>query len=348
MSSERTFPWGEDPSEDDDGMERPYGTKPYGTKPYGTKPYGTKPYGTKPYGTKPYGTKPYGTKPYGTKPYGTKPYGTKPYGTKEDGDDGGLDPLEWSMDVVEVFGARCALIRLGARFVPGDHELPIPSATPVVGQSSAARVQTLRPMEHQLAFEVTLANKDVTKLGERPELASALKEDIGSALARNADAAFLNAIRDGAGGAPDGAPALLDLLRWMIATLRERSEPRFACPGWVLSPGTLDALTKLQVGGHSLDETRLLTLDGEDGGMLLGYPFIVSAAAEREGQSTIVLASDWDEAWVGTGPGLATVEVSAAAHFDAGQTGLRAVLYHDLVLREPACFVAVQLPAGDG
>jgi hypothetical protein len=340
MAAQRTFPWDED--------------SPDGEAPQPERPYGTKPYGTKPYGTKPYGTKPYGTKPYGTKPYGTKPYGTKP----DELDAGGLDAQEWTDDVAWLFCAGSAVLRLGAQLVLGDEELPVPAADLSSDASTQVRMGLLRPMDHELVREVVVPNPLVRRLVQRPELADAIKDDIARALATRADRAFLhgagspgvsgirhdpNIYRHVAGEPPHD---LLGILRAMVSTLRDRPRARFRSPGWVLAPVTLDRLTRLEAGGRSLDATHLLEHDGRDGGVLLGYPFVVSAAARDEdaGVDALFFGSDWSEVWVGAGRDVVRVDVSPDAHFASGETGVRAVLHHDVLLRDPECFVVAELP----
>jgi hypothetical protein len=340
---------------------KPYGTKPYGTKPYGTKPYGTKPYGTKPYGTKPYGTKPYGTKPYGTKPYGTKPYGTKPYGTKGDGPDGWLDPEEWSADIAELFCDKSAVVRLGAHIVEDEIDVPAvdvgedgprylerPSKetgrrADSVKPSAAVFQRALRPRDHELAWTVVLPNHLTHEMGRHPELAWAIKEDIAQGLALEADRAFLNG--DG-NAAPRGIshargvrnqPA--DALRGMLTLLRTDPNPLFGNAGWIIAPETLDAITVREQGDRTWDSTLLVVQEGADGGTLLGYPFVASAAARDEEGARIFLSADWSEAWVGISGDLVSIDISTDAGFQTDETVVRAVMCHDFVVRRPEFFV---------
>ena len=356
----------EDFSDEDDVIERPYGTKPYGTKPYGTKPYGTKPYGTKPYGTKPYGTKPYGTKPYGTKPYGTKPYGTKPYGTKPYPDGDALDPDVWSADVAELICACSAVIRLGATIVGGDVELEIPDVSAKAGynKGSAAQRQPiverkLRPEDHQLVALVTVPDRLIGDIAENAELADALKVDLADALTGAADAAFLRGRRR---GEPKGiasrvaketaARDLLASARKIVGTVRGR-RAIFRNPGWILDPVALDQLTKLTTadglqrstarGARSLDTFVLLRLDGADGGTLLGFPFVMSSAAS-DGKPRLYFSADWQEAWIAISGELVSVDISAEAGFDASETVIRGSMLHDFGLRRPNAFAWTEQP----
>lgn len=340
---------------------KPYGTKPYGTKPYGTKPYGTKPYGTKPYGTKPYGTKPYGTKPYGTKPYGTKPYGTKPYGTKGDGPGDWLDPEEWSADIAELFCDKSAVVRLGARIVEDDVDVPAvdvgddgprylerPSKeegrrTDSVKPSAAVFQRPLCPRDHELAWTVVLPNRLTHKMGRHPELAWAIKEDIAQGLALEADRAFLNgdgnAAPRGIRHTPGVRTESADALREMLTLLRGDPHPRFGNAGWIIAPETLDAITVREQGARTWDSTRLVVQDGADGGTLFGYPFVASAAAREEEAARIFLSADWSEAWIGIEGDLVTIDISTDAGFQTDETVVRAVMCHDIVVRRPEFFV---------
>jgi HK97 family phage major capsid protein len=250
------------------------------------------------------------------------------------------------------------LLRLGAQLVLGDEEMPVPAAASAGGASTKVRAGTLRPMDHELAWEVVVPNPMVRRLVQRPELAEALQGDIARALARRAEEAFLRGnpaagprgIRHDPGvlkhvpGGPPHDP--VDLLRGMVTKLRRAPRARFHDPGWILSPGALDRLTRHVAAGRSLDDTRLLQHDGQDGGVLLGYPFVATGAAHDDAVAvdTIYFGSDWSEAWIGAGRGVVGIDVSSDAHFARGQTGVRAVVQHDFLLREPACFVVMDLP----
>jgi HK97 family phage major capsid protein len=343
----------EDFSDEDDVIERPYGTKPYGTKPYGTKPYGTKPYGTKPYGTKPYGTKPYGTKPYGTKPYGTKPYAAG----------ASLDPELWSGDLAELICGCSAVIRLGATIVAGDLELEVPVITATAsyidprGGAAAPRQPIgeleLRPLDHLLDALLAVPNQLLSGIAENAELADALKVDLGDAMTLAADTAFLK----GSGGVrPLGItsyPAtkqaagadLLASARTIVETVRGRAV--FRNPGWILDPLALNGLTRLTTAdgltastaasARSLDTFALLKLDGVDGGTLLGYPFVMSAAASAA-KPRLYFSADWQEAWVAISGDLITVDISVDAGFGANETLIRGTMFHDFGLRRPQAF----------
>ena len=116
----------------------------------------------------------------------------------------------------------------------------------------------------------------------------------------------------------------------------------FRNPGWIFSPDTLDALTRLRTvdglsasedDGRSLDSYDLLLLDGLDGGVFLGFPFLVSAAAA----DNIFFAADWQEAWIG----LEEYFVSVSAEPVSGdEIVLRASMPVDFALRTAVGFAA--------
>jgi HK97 family phage major capsid protein len=385
-----TGPRGEDP-DDGSPPDRPYGTKPYGTKPYGTKPYGTKPYGTKPYGTKPYGTKPYGTKPYGTKPYGTKSDDSDFLDPDEWSEDVAdlfcgcsavvrlgarivVDGGDLPIPAVEpVVGVADYVTQPRATNPAEDEEprLKESQEKPRAGLSE----RHLRPKDHELAVKVVVPDDLVRTLVEDPEIAWALKQDLARALAFRADQAFLH----GPGGdhdpplgitntaavdpLPPGAPVedLLKVVRRMVGELRRRERlVQWGNAGWILHPNTLDGLSRLltqntqnqNAPGWGVESALLLTHDGSDSGVFLGYPFIVSAATHDAdadngaGFTRIHFSSDWSEAWVGADRDLVTVSVSVDAHFQTDETVIRAVMYHDFVLRRPRYFIYADRPPG--
>lgn len=234
----------------------------------------------------------------------------------------------------------------------------------VTAERSRATVtrRHLRPREHELTVRLVIRDQLIRALVEHSEASWALKEDVARALAQRADEAFLHGPT---GGDPPqgitesvdpftGPGDLLQIVRGMVAKLRREEQARFGSAGWVLHPTTLAALTqivtanatKIAASGTTLDALgsgQLLAYDGSDGGLLLGYPFVVSAAAAEgsEGQERrirIYFSSDWSEAWIGAEPGLLTVHVSADARFQTDETVLRAVARHDFLVRTPSCF----------
>jgi len=348
MGAERVGPRGEDPSE--------------GEAPPPERPGDARPWGTKPWGTKPWGTKPWGTKPWGTKPWGTKPWGTKPWGTKEEATGDPLDPDVWSADIAELFCAYSAVVRLGARLVIDDDEVPVPrvDAAPngprygpldprgVPHPGAAVRRGELHPREHALSWRVNVPDRLARSLVRHPDAVDALKEDVARALAVRADEAFLRGPAGGPGPAgirhivnvEDGrhAGAPLEVVRHVVG-LPRGGQALFGSAGWVVHPMLLDQLA-------GLEADQLLVHDGRDGGVLLGYPFVASRAATGDAPNAkgIFFSSDWGEAWVGATPGLVTVDISTDAHFDREETVVRAVLHHDLRLRRPESFVFSEVP----
>jgi HK97 family phage major capsid protein len=215
----------------------------------------------------------------------------------------------------------------------------------------------LHPKRHELAVKVIIPNELACTLAENPELAWALKQDLARALALRADQALLHG--DGAVpprgitqiGTVDAAPAAADplaLARDMVTTVRLRGvDARFGCAGWILHPNTLDALSTLTTPnglvaggppGWVLDGVTLLTHDGHDGGVFLGYPFVVTTATQEGNAIRVHFSADWSEAWIGVHRRLVTIDVSVDAHFQTDETVIRAVMHHDFVVRRPGCF----------
>jgi Phage capsid family len=137
----------------------------------------------------------------------------------------------------------------------------------------------------------------------------------------------------------------------VVAAVRAATPaPRFRCPGWIIGPESLDRLTQLRTAdcltqsddprARSLDSFPLLRLDGADGGSFLGYPFVVSAAAEN----AIYFAADWREAWIGFDGPVVRVDASSDAAFQADQTLIRATMSYDFALRRQQGFGWAQLP----
>ena len=126
----------------------------------------------------------------------------------------------------------------------------------------------------------------------------------------------------------------------MVANLRVDGE-HFANPGWVLHPGALDALSKVLMEADPKAAGQILTYDGCDGGTLLGYPYLVSAAAGGAGARHIqtLFSSDWSQAWIGADCPLVTVDFSTDVGFETDETVIRAVTQHDFALRTPPSFI---------
>ena len=220
----------------------------------------------------------------------------------------------------------------------------------------SAGQRILRPSEHELTVQIVVRNSLIRAVERHPDVAEALKQDIARALVFAADSAFLHG--DGNQSTPEGITAFaqglridstdpLEVARAILWHLRVNAPKRFESPGWILDPATLDALTRLEVPGtdtRTLDDTRLLELDGLDGGMLLGYPFVVSRAATEGDVSRIYFSSDWTEAWIGAGSDLVTVDMSSEADFAEDSTIVKAVMNHDFVVRRPGLFTFTEAP----
>jgi hypothetical protein len=327
--------------EEDESFERPYGARPYGARPYGARPYGARPYGARPYGARPYGARPYGARPYGARPYGARPYGARP-GTGRTGEL--LDTEEWNDDVANLVCEYSAVIRLGATVVSGEYELRVASV-----DDGAASEQPLRPRRDPVDEEALVPNRLVRDIAANPGLAHGLKTDLAAGLASEADERFLNSIGETVEPVENEDP--LSTARAVVAAVRAATPaPRFRCPGWIIGPESLDRLTQLRTAdcltqsddprARSLDSFPLLRLDGADGGSFLGYPFVVSAAAEN----AIYFAADWREAWIGFDGPVVRVDASSDAAFQADQTLIRATMSYDFALRRQQGFGWAQLP----
>ena len=115
--------------------------------------------------------------------------------------------------------------------------------------------------------------------------------------------------------------------------------PVFRNPGWIFSPDTLDALTAVPLAGRPLDSYLLLQLDGVDEGVLLGYPFVLSAgAADAGGANNLYFATDWQDALVGVDPCLVSVHVSTEATPPGRGFVIRASMPLDFALRRVRTF----------
>jgi hypothetical protein len=361
--------WDDDPEADAPPDERPFGTRPFGTRPFGTRPFGTRPFGTRPFGTRPFGTRDDEQGGGGPDPAEWSAdiaelfcamSATVRLGARIVCDVDSLPIPNRRVDAVYV--APPERIDSAADLLDAETRNTEPAQ---VGQRATAlnraRVSTgrrvLRPSERELTVQIAVRNSLVPAFERHPEVADALKQDIARALVFAADSAFLHGT--GADSEPEGITEFIDglehgdddaleLARAILNQLRVVEPRRFENPGWVLAPATLDELTRLPTGEHgsaaeastrTLDATRLLELDGLDGGMLLGYPFLVSrAAAEEDGASRIYFSSDWTEAWIAAGSDLVSVDFSTDASFATDSTIIRAVMSHDFVVRRPGLF----------
>lgn len=305
-------------------FDEPITDRPYGARPYGARPYGARPYGARPYGARPYGARPYGARPYGARPYGARPYGARPY--DESGREG-CDPAEWGEDIGELALSRSAVVTLGATVVSSDEELWIPNATPgtifTAEPDKPAPIAALRlnPRELKLQAWVFVPDALYRHLGENPVLADVLKSDLADSLARRADAALLGHLPPvrRRNGATDN---LLETVLNIVSDIRGTPDLDFRRPGWILNPATLDVLTRLGTprsdGAVTLDTFRLLTLDGADGGMLVGLPFATSdaVASPKPAQPGIYFGADWGDAWIAVRGRPVTVDTPAEPSVD--------------------------------
>jgi HK97 family phage major capsid protein len=230
----------------------------------------------------------------------------------------------------------------------------IATAVADVSKQTATQLsyRRLRPRSHELTIQIAVRNRLVRTIVEHPEVAWTLKQDIASALAFRADQGFLHG--DAAAHGPRGiahidraldqepAGDALETAREMVSKLRSRTR-RFSNPGWILHPMTLDHLG-LVLKDHAAknDAGQLLTYDGADGGTLLGYPYIVSAATQDGSPAdsgSMFFGSDWTEAWVAVEDPLVIVDVAPDIRLESDETLIRAVTLHDFALRAPSAFV---------
>jgi hypothetical protein len=238
----------------------------------------------------------------------------------------------------------------------------------------------LQPRSHELTVRIVMRNRLVRSLLQHPELAWSLKQDIAYALARRADGGFLHGDPDddsepgqvrgithtGRAIPESGADTdVLQAARAMVSRLRRSRGIRFDNAGWVLHPSTLDALTKtLTVDAQttsgkdsatSLDAISpgdLLAQDGTDGGVLLGYPFVVTEAAAdapaaNKRASRMYFSSDWGAAWVSAVDPLVEVDFSGDIRFDSDETVVRAIMHHDFAVSRPEFFIYTDPPITD-
>jgi HK97 family phage major capsid protein len=371
---------------------RPYGMRPYGMRPYGMRPYGMRPYGMRPYGMRPYGMRPYGMRGDDSAQAAADGYFDPKQWSQDIATlfcaDSALIRLGARLVVGESELSVPTAPLLGVpQYLPAPERTDLSEEEPqkltAAATKSRKELQTtadaaratltrhhLRPRRYELAVKIFIRDHLLPSVTMDPEIAWALKQDIAHALAVRADEAFLQG--DPAEHGPSGITAdiepfeptrggLLGTVRGMVSALRCRGA-RFGNAGWVLHPSTLDELTTLVTPdfqeaddrGKSLDSTPLLVLDGEDGGALLGYPFVVSTAAtDRKAAPTAYFSSDWSEAWIGADPGVVAVDVSAGARFQTDETVVRAVMYHDFFVRRPTFFLYFgemdeETPAAEG
>ncbi len=351
--------------------EEEFPGRPFGPKPFGPKPFGPKPFGPKPFGPKPFGPKQFGTRPFGPKPFGPKPFGPKAGGADE-ADGGFLDLDEWNAEIADLVCGRSAVIRLGATLVAGEQGAALPvvdfqvkegfrspgKPEPDPGEAVGDEDDPLRPGEWDLSAGIAVSQRVRAAVASSPDLAYALKAQLADALARGVDKTVLQGVHreeradgeegmDGEkkGGLVRATPSREDHLttaRGMLNVVRNATQA-FRNPGWILGPNTLDELTRLVTadglsaveegaGARTLDSYELLQLDGIDGGVFLGFPFVLSAGAEPN----IYFAADWQEAWIGVATQFVSVTTQPAS---ADAIVFRAALPFDFALGNKAGFV---------
>ncbi len=351
---------------------RPYSARPFPGRPFPGRGYGEPAPDLRPFPGRPFPGRPFPGRPFPGRPFPGRPFPGRPFPGRPDGQappgapDARLDPYEWTADVSELFLARSAVIGLGARVLVDEGRIDIPQVLggdeplappdylerpkdlcpgdpePVVQrrvEKPYARIalRALWPGRYELAWKVIVPDELAEDLAEEQETAWAVKDDVARALALRADTAFLQGdpfLGVEGVAAPAAAATAEAQARALLADVRARPGVTFDYAGWIFSAATLEQLTLAKQGDRTWDSTFLLTPDGADGGLLLGYPFIVSEAADDR----IFLSADWSEAWIGFERRVVTVDVSTDAHFQSDETVIRAVTQHDLAIRRPELF----------
>jgi hypothetical protein len=360
---------------EDDGLEtggeefaeRPIGARPIGARPIGARPIGARPIGARPIGARPIGARPIGARPIGARPIGARPIGARPIGARSYSFDV-FDPDEWGEDIAELVRERSAVIRLGSTLVFGEDELQVPASDPAGGFRAPGAPGpapgpmlpiALRPGDWSLEASVAVPVRLVPGLAANPELAFTLKLDVAEELALRADEAFLvGAAVGGPQGISDliartgpaaGGGQRLQRLRGIAAAVRAAQPVRN--PGWILHPAALDDIAQFltrngvmqAAQGRAVDTFPLLRYNGADGGELLGFPFVTSAAAFGAGRPRVYFSVDWEQAWIGLDPYFVTVAVPGAsaapgAPAAPGQVVITASMPLDFILRRAAAF----------
>jgi hypothetical protein len=354
---------------------RPYPTRPYPTRPYPTRPYGAAQPAWRPYPTRPYPTRPYPTREEDVVA-GAPDRGLD---ADEWTTDVSALFLSRSAIVrlggrLLVGEGRIPVPRLRRAGAPDYVKPPEPPEPPKPPKDVKppeppkppkdadpqwslqrgaektyevhAELGNLVPSRKELAWKVVLPDDVARDLAEQPEPAWAVKEDIADALAVRADRAMLaghpplKGIKDLPDVAPGGDPAgLAAVARALLAKARGGVRSSFRDAGWILSPESLDDIRELMQGNRTWDSTQLVMPDGEDGGFLLGYPFVATQAAEER----IYFSADWSEAWIGMRRRVVTVSISKDAHFKSDETVIRAVSEHDFLVRRPELFAVAEV-----
>jgi HK97 family phage major capsid protein len=239
---------------------------------------------------------------------------------------------------------------MGATLAVGP-ELRVPSFEPDVGfrapgangpgPGGTVELQNpLRPGEWMLEAGVEIPDRILDGVGARWELAESFLVDLAEALATGLDGACLGTL----GGGPAGIEALvgaspgglLNGLKDMVKDTRAAHPAR--SPGWILHPDGLDTIARFVLADRTVDGSQLLKLDGADGGTLLGFPFLTSAAATDGANPRAYFSVDWQEAWLGVESSLVALFASGETAPTADSTVLRASLPLDFALRLSAAF----------
>lgn len=354
-------------------MARPFGARSEGARPFGARPFGAraetdddKPFGARPFGARgtderPFGARPFGARPFGARPFGARPFGARPFGARlfAGDDDGVLVRRYWSAVLAELVCERSTVIRMGATLATG-FEQRVPVFNPVAGIRAAggpgpvpapypaAAEPTLRPGEQALEAAVEIPDRLADPIAEHEEAAWCLLLDLAEELALQLDGACFGVP---AWPAPVPAPATQPLRRLRNLVQGVRNAHPVRNPGWIIHPNALNNIARFltidgeTVGtaatGRTVDSFQwLLTPDGVDGGTLLGFPFLTSAAAGTPASPLLYFSADWQEAWLGVEPYLARLDVTGEPAPSPDSTVLRASLPLDFVLRRAAAFAS--------
>ena len=308
---------------------------------------------------------------------GGRPVGGRPVGGRfAGGEFGAFDPDEWSADVAAVVCERSAVIQLGATLVATDDQVWIPESVatggvrpapdPVVRSSNQRSSNQLRPQDHILEAMVAVPDALAGRVAEQPTLGAPVEADLGEALSRAADGAFLAGLphavsKDGARAPRAGGDLLKTLRNVVTKVLGQR--PAFRSPGWVLHPDLLDRVLRIRTidgeqqstanaarstanAARSLSSFGLLRVVSAGEGMLLGFPFVTSFKATNgadPGEPRIYFASDWQEAYVAIDPSFVTVDLPVTP-FVEDATVIRASMPVDFALRRTTAFAWADPP----
>ncbi len=242
-----------------------------------------------------------------------------------------------------------------------------------VSEPTFTTVPKLTPLE--LAALLPVSNRLLRDAQTNPSLEEALRTDMADSLSGRQDLAFLQGLGGGAEplgirnqtgisviglGANGSQPTLSDF-RKVIGTVRGRNAT-FSKPAWIFHPAVLTWLENMTDStGRPLLEGDLLKIDATGGGgYFLGYRFVTTSRIPTNltvGTSTdatyVLFGSDWQECWIGENLQL-TLEASGDASYSpdggsthvsayqARQTVFRALSAHDIALRRPEFFAALE------